>query len=85
MFLQIAFDAVDCRSILNGISIAFEAGADAVELGTPVIANCGMRFISRVGARHPTQQIYTDTKTIDFPEMEIEVAFSLGPLPQLPC
>jgi 3-keto-L-gulonate-6-phosphate decarboxylase len=78
MFLQVAIDTSDCRKALSSIGEAFRHGADVVEIGTPVIANCGLTFVWRVRKLHPSKPIYVDTKTIDFPDMELEVAYSFG-------
>ena len=78
MKLQVAIDTVDPEEAIYIADMAVLAGADILEIGTPLITSQGASIVRLLAKRHPGFEIYADIKLIDFPELELGVCFDAG-------
>lgn len=76
--LQVAFETIPKGGLRRAVRAVLSAGASHVEVGTPLIKEHGMATAREVRPVVPPGRLYVDTKTIDFPELELTAARAAG-------
>ncbi len=78
--LQVAIDVIDKLKAIQLAKEVVDGGADIVEAGTPLIKSCGIDIVREFSKEFKHKGIYilADTKTIDVPSIEVEIAAKAG-------
>ncbi len=77
--LQIALDFIDLPRAVVVAKEAINAGADIIEIGTPLIKSEGMNAIRKIRSEiHKNIKIVADMKTMDVGRIEVEMAAKSG-------
>ncbi|MFN3551102.1 MAG: 3-hexulose-6-phosphate synthase [Endomicrobiia bacterium] len=77
--LQVALDFIDLHRALKMAKECVEAGADIIEIGTPLIKSEGVRAITEIKKVIPSNiKIVADMKTMDVGRLEVEIAAKAG-------
>ena len=76
--LQVALDLRDLREALRIAELAYRAGVDWIEAGTPLIKSVGMEAVRELRRRLPGATIIADLKTLDTGWLETELAAQAG-------
>ena len=77
MKLQLALDLLDTDAVRRVLDEVIDL-VDIVEIGTPLILQEGMRFVSEIRERHPTVTLLADLKIMDAGEFEAKIGFDAG-------
>jgi len=77
MKLQLALDLLDTDAVRRMLDEVIDL-VDIVEIGTPLILQEGMRFVSEIRERHPTVTLLADLKIMDAGEFEAKIGFDAG-------
>jgi len=77
-FLQVALDFVNLKRALKVAQEAVKAGADWLEVGTPLVKSEGMESIRTLRKAFPDITIVADLKIMDVGRIESEIAFKAG-------
>jgi 3-hexulose-6-phosphate synthase and related proteins len=76
--LQVAIDILDLERAVKIAKEAFLAGADIIEVGTPLIKKYGISAIKRIREELPRTKIFADMKIADSSEIELRLAMEAG-------
>ena len=76
--LQVALDFNVLSRALRVAEEAVAAGADVLEVGTPLLKSEGLDAVRRLRERFPAVPIVADTKTMDAGRAEMEMAAKAG-------
>ena len=76
--LQVALDLRDLGEALRIAELAYRAGVDWIEAGTPLIKSVGMEAVRALRRRLPGATIIADLKTLDTGWLETELAAQAG-------
>ncbi|MGI8962208.1 MAG: orotidine 5'-phosphate decarboxylase / HUMPS family protein [Bryobacteraceae bacterium] len=76
--VQLSLDLTDLSEALRTAELAFQAGVDWLEVGTPLIIAEGMRAVRELRARYPEIPIVADLKTMDGGWLEAEIMAKAG-------
>jgi len=76
--LQVALDLLSIEDALTIGESCYSAGADWLEVGTPLIKNHGMLAVRRVKQSFPQATVVADLKTADTGDLEVEIAAKNG-------
>ena len=76
--LQIALDFIDLHRAIKVAEEAVNAGADWLEIGTPLIKSEGMNAIRQFRKLFPNITLVADMKTMDAGRVEVEMAAKAG-------
>jgi 3-hexulose-6-phosphate synthase/6-phospho-3-hexuloisomerase len=76
--LQVAIDTLDLDRAVEIAKIAYLAGADIIEAGTPLIKKFGILAIKRIREELPRTKIFADMKVADASEIELRLAMEAG-------
>ncbi len=77
MKLQLALDLLYTDAVRRVLDEVIDL-VDIVEIGTPLILQEGMRFVSEIRERHPTVTLLADLKIMDAGEFEAKIGFDAG-------
>jgi len=72
--LQVALDFIDLKNAEEIAKISVEAGADILEVGTPLVKSAGINGIKRIKELANNRIVLADTKTADAGDVEAEIA-----------
>ncbi len=78
VILQVALDFVDMARALRLARETVAAGAERLEVGTPLIKSEGLEAVRRLRAEFPSQTIVADMKTMDAGRAEMEMVAKAG-------
>lgn len=78
MKVQIALDFFDIDEAITLGEDMVEAGADWLEVGTPLIAGEGLKSVKKVKKEFPNHRVLADFKTLDAGGLFAEKAANLG-------
>ncbi|MEE9605163.1 MAG: 3-hexulose-6-phosphate synthase, partial [Candidatus Scalindua sp.] len=76
--LQVALDFINLRRAVNVAKETIDAGADWLEVGTPLIKSEGLNSVRVLREEFPSTTIVADMKTMDAGRMETEIAAKAG-------
>jgi len=76
--LQVALDFVDLPRAIKVARLAFEGGADILEVGTPLIKSYGMEAVRAFRKEFKNARIVADMKIMDTGRLEVETAAKSG-------
>ncbi len=76
--LQVALDFLNLSRALKVAEAAWDAGADILEVGTPLIKSEGLDALRKLRELFPTATIVADMKTMDTGRIEMEAAAKAG-------
>ncbi|BAB65199.2 hexulose-6-phosphate synthase [Sulfurisphaera tokodaii str. 7] len=71
--LQVALDFIDLKNAEEIAKQSIEAGADILEVGTPLIKSYGIQGIRRIREIAKERIVLADTKTADAGDVEAEI------------
>jgi len=71
--LQVALDFIDLKRAEEIAKISIEAGADILEVGTPLIKSAGIEGIKKIKEIAKDKIVLADTKTADAGDIEAEI------------
>ena len=71
--LQVALDLIDLKKAEEIAKIVVEAGADILEVGTPLVKSSGINGIKRIKELAKDRIVLADTKTADAGDIEAEI------------
>lgn len=72
--LQVALDFISLKDAELITKLSIEAGADIIEVGTPLVKSAGIEGIKRIRQIAEGKIILADTKTADAGDVEAEIA-----------
>lgn len=78
MKLQIALDLLNLEDAIKIADMAAGAGAQVLEVGTPLIKSEGLRAIREIKKRYSDKIIFADMKIMDTGCLETEMAANAG-------
>ncbi len=76
--LQVALDLISIEDALVVAELAHKAGANWLEVGTPLIKTHGIKAVRILREKFPEATIVADMKTIDTGDLEVELAAKNG-------
>jgi len=76
--VQISLDLTNNRDALETATIAVEAGADWIEVGTPLVLAEGLHAVRALRAEFPEHPLIVDLKTMDGGYLEAEMMGDAG-------
>ena len=71
--LQVALDLIDLKKAEEIAKLSVEAGADILEVGTPLVKSSGINGIKRIKEIAKDRIVLADTKTADAGDVEAEI------------
>lgn len=77
-FLQVALDFVNLKRALKVAEAVVKAGADWLEVGTPLVKSEGVESIRILRKNFPHVTLVADFKIMDVGRIESEIAFKAG-------
>ena len=76
--LQVALDFINASRAMTVARESVQAGADWLEIGTPLIKSEGMQIIRQIREEFPDITLVADMKTMDTGALETEMAAKAG-------
>ncbi len=76
--LQVALDLISIEDAVVIADLAYKAGANWLEVGTPLIKTHGIKAVRILREKFPEATIVADMKTIDTGDLEVELAAKNG-------